>query len=59
MKIVNLKSVKGIKIGEFCSRRCVEVLKHTDMGWHVEIKAFGLHLRWYPGKRFFFIRKLA
>ena len=59
MKIINNEFIRGIKIGEFGSGKCFEVVKNTYCGWDVEIKFFGLHLRWYPGQRFFFIRKLA
>ena len=58
MKIMNTQNIKGIKVGEFRSNRYFEVSK-SDMGWDVELKVMGMHLRWYPGQRFFFLRKLT
>ena len=58
MKIINTERVKGIKAGEFSSDRYFEVSK-SDIGWDVEIKVMGMHFRWYPGQRFFFLRKLT
>lgn len=56
MKILNTKAIKGIKYGEFTDSRYFEISK-SCCGWDVEVKWFGYHFRWYPGKRFHFLRK--
>ena len=56
MEIINNKTYKAIRAGKFCSKWYFEISKST-CGWDVEIKFAGYHLRWYPGKKFFFIRK--
>ena len=57
MRIINNKSVKAIECGDIRNKWYFEIRKDGYCA-AVEIKGFGLQLRWYIGKHFFFIRSI-